>query len=97
VTISTSHAITFVVYGPIGRDDLSGLYARVGRLLERNAPCQVADCSIARVDADALAVEALARLQLTARRHGCRIRLRDAPAELVQLVSFIGLSHALPA
>ncbi|WP_244258145.1 STAS domain-containing protein [Streptomyces sp. Tu 2975] len=37
-------------------------------------------------------VEVLARLQLTARRHGTRIRLRNAPPDLVALLGLVGLS-----
>ena len=42
--------------------------------------------------ADAHAVEALARLQLEARRRGCRVRLRGASRELLALVEFMGLT-----
>ncbi|MBT2367741.1 STAS domain-containing protein [Streptomyces sp. ISL-10] len=37
-------------------------------------------------------VDALARLQLTARRHGARISLRNAPPDLVALLGLVGLS-----
>ncbi|HZX40045.1 MAG TPA: STAS domain-containing protein [Streptomyces sp.] len=37
------------------------------------------------------AVDALARLQLTARRLGCRIRLRNAGHELLSLLDLVGL------
>ena len=53
-------------------------------------------------DADALAadmatVEALARLQLGARRQGTEIRLKRVPADLWELLAFCGLSDVLPA
>jgi hypothetical protein len=48
------------------------------------------------VDADAVTVDALARLQLAARRHGCRVRLRRASRELGELVAFMGLEDVLP-
>jgi hypothetical protein len=41
-------------------------------------------------------VEALARLQLVARRIGCQVRLRGASGELLELVAFMGLSDVLP-
>jgi hypothetical protein len=44
---------------------------------------------------DAVTVEALARLQLTARRRGSRVRLRDASPELCDLLEFMGLSEIL--
>jgi hypothetical protein len=40
-------------------------------------------------------VDALARLQLTARRLGWRLRLREVPVELRELIELAGLSHAL--
>jgi ABC-type transporter Mla MlaB component len=44
---------------------------------------------------DALTVDALVRLELVARREGCRVRLRGAPRELVQLIAFMGLAEVL--
>jgi hypothetical protein len=45
--------------------------------------------------ADLRTVEALARLQLVARRLGCELRLRHAPADLLRLIEFSGLSEVL--
>jgi hypothetical protein len=44
-------------------------------------------------------VDALARLQLAARRAGCTIRLRDPSSELVDLLDLVGLAGlvGLPA
>ena len=56
----------------------------------------VAHCSVDGVDADAVTVDALARLQLAARRHRCQVRLRGASDELLELVAFMGLSDVLP-
>jgi hypothetical protein len=44
---------------------------------------------------DAAAVDALARLQLTARRLGYEIRLRDASVALQDLLDFVGLRDVL--
>jgi ABC-type transporter Mla MlaB component len=44
---------------------------------------------------DLSAVDALARLQLAARRLGCSIRLREPCAELVRLLDLSGLSGCL--
>ncbi|MFJ4435541.1 STAS domain-containing protein [Streptomyces sp. NPDC088923] len=41
------------------------------------------------------AVELLARLALTARRHGGRVRLRGVPDELGALLAALGLADAL--
>ena len=52
-------------------------------------------CDVTGVDPDAVTVDALARLQLAARRNGCRVRLRHASAELLELVAFMGLTNVL--
>lgn len=84
----------FAITGPIARADLPGLCERVCRLLERSG-ATVASCDVRGVEADAVTVDALARLQLAARRHGCRVRLRNACPELVELVAFVGLGDVL--
>ena len=50
-------------------------------------------CDVCGVDADAVTVDALARLQLAARRRGCRVCLCNASDELRELVSFMGLTE----
>ena len=92
---ATAHTFTFAVRGPIARDDLPGLCERVCALFAEHAPA-VAHCDVATVTADAVAVDALARLQLVARRHGCRVRLRRASPDLLALVEFLGLGDVLP-
>jgi ABC-type transporter Mla MlaB component len=89
-------AIVFAVRGAIARDDLPGLCDRVCALLAAAGP-RVAFCDVRDVPADAVTVDALARLQLAARRHGCRVRLRHASHELRELVAFMGLENVLPA
>ena len=86
--------LTFAVRGPLERADLPGLCERVCALLA-GADGGVALCDVAGVDADAVAVDALARLQLAARRHGCRVHLRNASRELRELVELCGLAEAL--
>jgi ABC-type transporter Mla MlaB component len=85
----------FAIEGPIARADLAGLCERVCTLLE-SSRAQVAICDVSGVEVDAVTVEALARLQLAARRHGCRIRLCNASTELLALVGFMGLTDVLP-
>ncbi len=51
---------------------------------------------VAGVRADAWAGDALARLQLAARRLGCQVRLRGTSSELRELVVFMGLRDVLP-
>jgi ABC-type transporter Mla MlaB component len=45
---------------------------------------------------EAPTVDALARLQLQARRCGCRLALCEAPPELLELVTLMGLADVLP-
>ena len=87
--------LDFAIGGPIARADLPGLCERVCALLERGR-AGVAICDVSGVDPDAVTVDALARLQLAARRHGCRVRLRHASDELRELVAFMGLTEVLP-
>jgi hypothetical protein len=87
--------LAFAVEGPIARADLPGLCTRVCALLERSG-ADVAFCDVRTVAPDAVTVDALARLQLAARRYGCQVRLRNASAELRDLVAFMGLGDVLP-
>jgi hypothetical protein len=48
------------------------------------------------LDADAVTLDALARLQLAARRCGFELRLRGSSPELRELIEFAGLCEALP-
>jgi ABC-type transporter Mla MlaB component len=88
-------AMTFAIRGPLAPSDLPGLCARVGAQLERCGSA-FASCEVTGVHADAVAVDALARLQLAAHRYGCRIRLHGASEELRDLVAFMGLRNVLP-
>jgi ABC-type transporter Mla MlaB component len=86
--------VAFAIRGPILRDDLPGLYARVCGLLESRGGQDVV-IDVRGVEADAVTVEAVARLQLAARRHGCRVRLFGAAPALLELIAFLGLSDVL--
>ena len=88
-------AITFTVWGPIERDDLEGLRDRVCALLSRSG-ASIAFCDVSGVAADAVTADALARLQLGARRHACQVRLRGASPQLRELIAFMGLRDVLP-
>ena len=92
---SAPHTVAFAVHGPIARGDLPGLCDRICTLLE-TSHAAVALCDVSGVDPDAVTVDALARLQLAARRHGCQVRLRNASNELLELLGFMGLSEVLP-
>ena len=87
--------VAFAITGPIARADLPGLCDRVCGLLS-GAGADIAFCDVAGVDPDAVTVDALARLQLAARRAGCQVRLRNASPELRDLVALMGLGDVLP-
>jgi ABC-type transporter Mla MlaB component len=95
VNARAPETISFSIRGPIGRHDLPGLCDRVCALLERNQ-AEVALCDVSGIQPDAVVVDALARLQLGARRHRCQVRLRNASGELLELVAFMGLEDVLP-
>jgi ABC-type transporter Mla MlaB component len=79
---------------PLAREDLPGLFDRVCGLLDGAGAVVV--CVVGGVAADAVAIDALARLQLAARRRHCRIHLCGATAELVALIALSGLDRVLP-
>ncbi len=85
----------FAVRGPIARGDLPRLCGRVCAVLE-GSRAAAALCDVTGVEPDAVTVDALARLQLAARRHGCEVRLRNASDQLIELVAFMGLRDVLP-
>lgn len=91
---SPPRTITFAIWGPIEREDLPGLCDRVCALLE-GSRASVARCDVTGVAADAVTVDALARLQLAARRNQCVIHLRGASDRLRDLVAFMGLADVL--
>ena len=88
--------IVLAVRGPIARSDLAGLCDGVCALLER-CGADIVVCDVSGVPVDAVTVDALARLQLAARRHGCQVRLRNASPELLDLLALMGLRDVLPA
>jgi ABC-type transporter Mla MlaB component len=87
--------VAFAIRGPISRDDLPKLCERVCGLLDENAT-DVVLCDVYGVEPDAVAVDALARLQLAAGRRGLQVRLCHASEPLLELVRFMGLEAVLP-
>jgi ABC-type transporter Mla MlaB component len=88
--------LAFAIRGPIAREDLPGLCERVRRLFGDHPP-QVVHCDVHGVVPDAVVVDALARLQLAARRRGCEVRLDRASDELLDLVRLMGLANVIAA
>jgi ABC-type transporter Mla MlaB component len=88
--------VVFVVDGPLAPADVPGLCRRVRVLMDRPGVARVV-CDVgALVVPDGVAVDALARLQLAARRRGCRVALRHAPTELLDLLELAGLTEIVP-
>ena len=88
--------VAVTIRGPLQRTDLPGLYTRVCAIFTANRGATLV-CDVTEVAVDAVAVEALARLQLGARRNGCTVRLLSAPPELLELASFMGLEDVVAA
>jgi ABC-type transporter Mla MlaB component len=90
------NTLELVIWGPLERADLSGLCARVCARLQASG-AQLVVCDVGGVGADAVAVDALARLQLAAQRNGCQVRMLGASEELRELVALMGLGDVLNA
>jgi ABC-type transporter Mla MlaB component len=86
--------VTLAIRGPLERADLPGLFDRTCALLEGIGP-EVLYCEVTGVSADAVAVDALARLALAARRHGAQVLLSGASPQLRELVALMGLCDVL--
>ena len=80
----------FEIRGPLSKADLPGLYARACARLTRDAGRSLV-IELMAVEPDAVAVDALARLALAARRRGCGVTLQGAADELRQLIELAGL------
>src|SRR5918994_1248891 len=84
-----------VMSGPVTRDAIPAMCERARRLLEDCDAGPVA-CDVGALDEpDAITIDALARLQLTARRLGYRVELRRACEELEDLLTLTGLLRVL--
>ena len=92
---SAPQTVAFAIGDPITRADLPGLCARICTLLERSGT-DIVLCDVTIADPNAVTVDALARVHLAARRHGCDTRLRGASSELIELLEFAGLRGVLP-
>jgi ABC-type transporter Mla MlaB component len=90
-----AYRLTVPIPGPLERSQLPALYDRTCELLE-GSDAGLLCCQLdAQVAADAVAVDALARLALAARRHGVPVCLSGATDELLALVALIGLDEVL--
>ena len=94
ISASPPQPLVFEIWGPIRRADMAGLCDRVCSLLSEEGS-DVAVVDVGTVPADAVTVDALARLQLAARSKNCRVLLRGASRDLRLLVAFMGLEDVL--
>jgi ABC-type transporter Mla MlaB component len=91
-----SRTIVVVIDGPIAPGDVPPLWERIRPLLECT-DAEVVVCDVTALgDPDAVTIDALARLQLAARRCGRRVRVRHACAELKGLLDLMGLADVVP-
>ncbi len=87
--------IVFAIGPVVRRADIPVLCERLAALL-RHSPAVAVACDASAVAApDAGTVEALARLRLTAQRHGCRFRVSRAGHRLRELIALTGLTEIL--
>ena len=88
--------VVLVIAGPIARGDIPWLCERARTLLEASdADLMICDVG-ALAGPDVVTVDALAQVQLTARRLGRQIRLRNACDQLRGLLALLGLCDVLP-
>jgi ABC-type transporter Mla MlaB component len=88
------HTVVLSLASPIERSDLPDLFKCVCDLLASSG-ASLAICDVSGVAADAVSADALARLKLAGRRHGCRVRLLHASSELHELMELMGLGEIL--
>lgn len=84
------------IAGRVARSDAARLGAEVDALLGMlSASAIVCDVG-AVIDADAAVVDGVCRMQLAARRHGCRLEIRGASVALQELLYLTGLTNVVP-
>jgi hypothetical protein len=86
--------VDFAVAGPIARADVPALCGQVAVLLEASG-ADVAVCDVGTLAPDAVAIDAICRIQLAVRRAGRRLVLRGAADDLLDLLAFMGVAGAL--
>jgi ABC-type transporter Mla MlaB component len=85
---------TVALHGPLARSELTEIAERLIREIER-LDAAVIGVDVTGLAADAVALDALCRVALAARRRGARTRLRNASAELLELIALAGLAATL--
>ena len=87
--------VTVTVPSSLCREDLPRLMQSTCALLACVPRCELLLCEVDGVAADTVALDALARLALSARRSRCEVRLCGASQELLALVELAGLDGVL--
>ena len=91
-----AHTVLVIVEENPDGLDVAALCGRIARMLA-GGPVEVVVCDVgALAHPDVGTIDALARLQLTSRRLGCRVRLLHASVELRELLDLTGLAGVLP-
>jgi STAS domain len=83
--------VIVTIPAPVARGDAQGLCQRVGDALARSRADTVVCDAHELTDPDAAAVDAVLRLYLAARRHGCRFELRRPPPPLLHMLTLAGM------
>jgi STAS domain len=86
-----ARTVVVVIDGPLTRHDVAGLCAAARRLLTTRDVSEITYDVGAAVAPDLTAIDAVARLELTARRAAGSIRVRRASGELRALLAAVGL------
>jgi ABC-type transporter Mla MlaB component len=95
--LTSVSAVVVTMSERIARADIPVLCERVRALLEEG-DADVLVCDVGRLfEVDAVAIDALARIQLTARRSGRTVLLINACSGLRGLLTLTGLSGVIPA
>lgn len=89
-----TRSVSLAIAGPLTREDLPEVTERCCAFFSTYAGYRV-ECDVTGVGADAVTVDALARLQLVAQKNGCTVVLHNASAELCDLVELMGLTDVL--
>jgi STAS domain len=89
-------AVIVVLDATLTPEAVRPLCARARRQLQESGAGLLV-CDVGEAPPDCVTVDALARLQLTACRLGCRLRVRRASGELRSLLAFTGLRGIVPA
>ncbi|WP_168220738.1 STAS domain-containing protein [Streptomyces sp. RFCAC02] len=91
-------AVEFVVRGPLVRGDVPGLCGRLAAAVRRvGADAVTVDLAALTAAPSPAAVEAVARMRLTAGRLGCRLTFRHVAGDLRDLLVVLGLGDVLDA